>query len=212
MSFLDNPRNAGTALWIVGALEIVLAIVAIALYFGNFDGLKDKYEAAGSGLIRVVVGSVASIIVGAIYFGLGQRIRGGEINDKWGVVTNYVLAVATATAVIAIFSIINTNYEFVDGNKPELFGVSTIITMVIGLIIAGIIFWAYKKMTDGQATTADKIIWVLLVICFFIGIIGGVLKLIVIPIGTILGICDIIIYGFMLVALFDPEVKQKMGM
>lgn len=60
--------------------------------------------------------SLASIIVGAIYFGLGQRIRAGEINDKWGIVTNYVLAVATATVVVALFSIISS-----DPNSEKLF-------------------------------------------------------------------------------------------
>ncbi len=33
MSFLDNPKSAGTALWIVGALEIILAIVTIVCFF-----------------------------------------------------------------------------------------------------------------------------------------------------------------------------------
>lgn len=115
MSFLDNPRNAGTALWIVGAIGIVLAIVAIIMYFANIGDLKDKYDLAGNGAIRVVVASIGSIIIGAIYFGLGARIRGGEITDMWGVLTNYVLAVATALAVDAVFSIINTDYHFVDG-------------------------------------------------------------------------------------------------
>lgn len=43
MSFLDNPRNAGTALWIIGAIEIVLAIVTIAFYFLNIADIKDDY-------------------------------------------------------------------------------------------------------------------------------------------------------------------------
>lgn len=67
-------------------------------------------------------------------------------------------------------------------------------------------------MTDGQVTTGDRIVWILLVIVFFIKLILAIISLIAFPIGTILGICDIVIFGFMLVAMFNPEVKAKMGM
>lgn len=91
--------------------------------------------------------------------------------------------------------------------------------MILGLIIAGIIFYVYKKMTDGKQTTIDKVFWVLLIIAFFLGLIGGIativsaittLKGAVIIIGLLDGICAIVLYGFMLVAMFDPETKQNM--
>ena len=67
------------------------------------------------------------------------------------------------------------------------------------------------KMTDGQTTISDNVIWVVLLVLFILGLISSImliLGIITIP----LAICGIIIYGFMIKLLLDPEVKSAMGM
>lgn len=182
MSFLDNPKNAGTALWIVGILMVILAIVEIAYIF--IDGL---------GILNVVP-AIGSIIAGFVYFGFGKSVRAGAITEKWDVLCTFVKTVAVVSIINGIFTL------------PVSIG-----TGIIDIVIALVIFYAYKKMTDGQATTMDKIIWIILLIIFIFGIIGGIIEIIAI-VTLPLGICDFIIYAFMLIAILDGEVKAKMGM
>ena len=189
MSFLDEPKNAGTALWIVGIIYMILGVVAIIV--SVIDDDTDTLFGALAG--------VGAVISGFIYFGLGKDIRNGTISDKWDILTRFVLCVAMVTFIKAIFGIGGT-----DGDN--------IVSCIIGIILGLIIFFVYKKMTDGAATTLDKIIWVLLVVIFVIMIILNIIMLLDIFVGTIMGICGIIIYCFMLIAILDNDVKAKMGM
>ena len=189
MSFLDNPRNAGTAIFLVGIITMILGVVMIVLAVTS-----DEYDTVFGAL-----SGVGALISGFIYFGLGKDVRNGTISDKWDILTRFVLCVAMVTIIQSILGI--------GGTSGEQIG-STIIGVIIGLII----FFVYKKMTDGKATTVDKIIWILLVIIFIIEIILNIIALLAFPIGTLMGICGIIIYCFMLITVLDNDVKAKMGM
>ena len=78
------------------------------------------------------------------------------------------------------------------------------------------ILWIHKKITDGNISTFDRIMWILLlvifVICFissFFGIGGSGLAL---AVNIIVAICDIVIYLFMIAFMLDNSVKAKFGM
>ncbi|MCQ2078620.1 MAG: hypothetical protein MJZ38_00970 [archaeon] len=186
MSFLDNPKNAGFAMWAVGIIQMVLAIVSIAYVF--IDN-KD---------ILLVVPGIGALIGGFIYFGFGNSVRTGAISEKWDILCVYVKTVGVVAIIAGIFGLL-----------PLDLAVGGVVSIIIGLII----LFIYKKMTDGNATTFDKIIWILLVLIFLIGIIGGLLSIISFTIdGVLLGLCDVVIYAFMFLALFDSDVKAKMGM
>ena len=189
MSFLDNPRNAGTVLWIIGILNIILGLVSIIM--GVIDDDTD--------LVYGVINGIGGIIIGIIYFGFGKSIRAGEISEKWDILTRFVLVSAMAVAIGGIF-----------GYDEDLGQYA--VNIVVSLIIALIIFWIYKRMTDGKADTVDKILWVLLVLFFIISAIFDIIALIAFPIGTIMGIAGLIVDLFMLLALLDNDVKAKMGM
>ena len=189
MSFLDNSKNVGTAFWVVGIIEIVLGLLMIVM------GVVDD----GTDLVYGAINGVGSILVGLLYLGFGKDIRNGVISSKWDIVCRFVMVTAIATALNGIFG-----YNSDIGTWA--------VNIIVGIILALIIMWIHKKMTDGQATTLDKIIWILLLLIMIISFICDIISLIAFPIGTIMGICGIIIDGFMIIALLDNEVKSKMGM
>ncbi len=169
MSFFDEPKNAGLALMIVAAINLIGGIIAVV------DGS--------------ILAGVGSIIAAVIYLLFGNKVRTGEISGKMPVLASFVKAVGIAYLVTAVCGL-----------------------NIVGIIVAVIILFCAYKIGDGQTTTADKIIWILLLIAFILGILGGILSLLAFPIGTITGICAIILYVFMLKLLLDNEVKKQMGM
>ena len=189
MSFLDNSKNAGTALWVIGIIEVLLGI--IGLIAGVLDEETDTLTA--------IIGGLGTIIVGALYFGFGKDIRSGAISDKWDIVCRFVMLTATVVFVSGLF-----------GYSGEFSG--WVVSIVVGLILALIIFWVYKHMTDNKTDTLDKILWVVLVVVMVLSLLGNLFEILAFPIGTIEGICGVIISLFLLVALFDNDVKSKMGM
>lgn len=194
MSFLDNPRNAGTALWIVGILNIILGILSIVLAAAGVEIDGEKID-----LVYGIINGIGTIIVGIIYFGFGKSIRSGEISDKWDILTRFVLISAMAIAIGGIF-----------GYNSDLGQYA--VNIIVSLIIALIVFWIYKRMTDGKADTVDKILWILLVLFFIISAILDIFMMLAFPIGTLMGIAGLIVDLFMLLALLDNDVKAKMGM
>lgn len=189
MSFLDNSKNAGTALWIIGIVQMLLGI--IGLVAGVLDDETDTLTA--------IIGGIGTIVVGFLYFGFGKKIRSGEVSSKWDIVCQFVMLTATVLFVSGLF-----------GYSGDFGG--WIVSIVVGLIFAFIVYWVYKRMTDGKADTLDKILWILLVVIMVLSLLGNLLTIVAFPIGTIEGICGVIISLFLLVALFDDDVKKKMGM
>lgn len=90
---------------------------------------------------------------------------------------------------------------------------TAIVTIIIGLII----IFISTRINDGKQTTGDKIIWVLLLIFFILDIISSILSIIdgfdpLMLSQIITGICYTIVYIFMVLLLFDSDVKKEMGM
>ena len=195
-----SAQNAGLAFMIVAVLSIIAAIIGIVCSVMDVEGF-DKYKT----LYYIVVG-IGELIVACMYFTYGKKIRSGEISAKIDILAQFVKIVGIATIVSAIFLLVA---EFV-GSDEFSFGAaagSAALFIIIGLIL---IFIA-GKINDGKQTTGDKIIWILLLIAFILGIIGAVGEIISI-ILIINGICDLIIYVFMFILLIDPEVKEQMNM
>lgn len=189
MSFLDNSKNVGTAFWVVGIIQIVLGLVMIIM------GVVDE----NTGLIYGAINGVGGILAGFVYFGFGKDIRAGAISSKWDIFCRFVMVTAITTAINGIFGYSDDIGTWA-GN------------IVIGLIVAIILVFIYKRITDGSTDVLDKIIWIVILVLMVLSFIGSIIMLIGFPIGTIMGICGIIISGFMIIALLDNEVKSKMGM
>ncbi|WP_400233600.1 hypothetical protein [Methanomethylophilus alvi] len=200
MSFLDNTKTAGTALWIVGILMIISALLTIIC--GVVDDEMNDH------VIGWVILGIGSLICALVYFGFGKSVKSGEVSDKFDIVTKLVYVVGYTTIIGGVFSAL-CGFGFGDIGG---YLVNGIVHIVFGFVI----LWVYKKITDGNVTTFDRIIWILLlvifVICFityFLGIEGSGLAL---AVSIIVAICNIVIYLFMIAFMLDNSVKAKFGM
>ena len=200
MSFLDNTKTAGTALWIVGILMIISALLTI------ISGVVD--DEMNDHVIGWVILGIGSLICALVYFAFGKSVKSGEVSDKFDIVTKFVYVVGYTTIIGGVFAALcGFGFDDIGG-----YLVSGIISIVLGFVI----LWIHKKITDGNISTFDRIMWILLlvifVICFissFFGIGGSGLAL---AVNIIVAICDIVIYLFMIAFMLDNSVKAKFGM
>ena len=191
MSFLSDNKNFGLAMMVAGILMAIIAVVNIVLHF----------------TLGVAITAVGSIIYGLMIVGVGSSTRKGEISQKLDILGKYVFVVGAGLIVTSLFAAIGVAVE------PGLVGVvAGIITVIISLIIGLIIIWISKKMTDGQVSTIDRVNWIILVIMFIISILGAIMQMLGGILAFLLGVCNLVIFLFLLSALFDPEVKKAMGM
>ena len=192
MSFFDQPKNAGLAMIVVAIVEVIAAIINIVAAATADDGIDF------SGIIV----AIGLIITAVIYFKYGSQVRSGAISAKIDILASFV-------NVVGVISIVNGVFQIIAGVAG---GAGLIGNGVINIIIGLIICFCGKKINDGKETTLDKIIWIILLVVFIIEILANIVMLIGFPIGTLMGICGIIIYVFMTLLLLDGEVKKAMGM
>lgn len=192
MSFFDQPKNAGLAMIVVAIVEVIAAIINIVAAATADDGIDF------SGIIV----AIGLIITAVIYFKYGSQVRSGAISAKIDILASFV-------NVVGVISIVNGVFQIIAGVAG---GAGLIGNGVINIIIGLIICFCGKKINDGKETTLDKIIWIILLVVFVIEILANIVMLIGFPIGTLMGICGIIIYVFMTLLLLDGDVKKAMGM
>ena len=200
MSFLSNPKTAGNAFEIIGILEIIGGIFAI------IDGvIHDDIDTT----FAVVIG-IGAIICGLIIAFYGNKVRNGVISEKIDILATFVRIVGVITIITGIFLVIA---NVIIGADLLSEAISGIISIIIGLII----IFISTKINDGKQTIGDKIIWILLLIFFILDVIGSILTIVAgfDPLSLTLivtGICSTIAYIFMILLLFDADVKKEMGM
>jgi len=200
MSFLNSPKTAGNAFEIIGILQIMGGIFAI------IDGIRDEEVDIG---FAAVIG-ISAIVCGSILAFYGWKVRSGEISEKIDILAIFVRISGIITIISGLFLVIA---EAMIGADVLTEAISAIITIVIGLII----IFISTKINDGKQTTGDKIIWVLLLVFFILDVIGSILTIVggfdPFRLSTIVtGICYTIAYIFMILLLFDSDVKKEMGM
>ena len=182
MSLFDDNDKVGLAMIILAVVTFVMAIVGVVLVFTN-DGDK----------LPGILSAIGSALAGVIYFGFGKKLRNNEFTGKMNILVAFIKVTALVTLINGIFSI------------PSW------VNVAVYIVIAAVLYWCTMKMTDGQTTISDNVIWVVLLVLFILGLISSImliLGIITIP----LAICGIIIYGFMIKLLLDPEVKSAMGL
>ena len=192
MSFFDQPKNAGLAMIVVAIVEVIAAIINIVAAATADDGIDF------SGIIV----AIGLIITAVIYFKYGSQVRSGAISAKIDILASFV-------NVVGVISIVNGVFQIIAGVAG---GAGLIGNGVINIIIGLIICFCGKKINDGKETTLDKILGIILLVIFVIELLANIVVLVGFPIGTLMGICGIIIYVFMTLLLLDGEVKKAMGM
>lgn len=201
MSFVDNQKLVGTAFTVIGILFIIAALVQLVGAFSE-EGWTNKLGA--------VIAAIGAILAAILYFKYGNSVRKEELTGKLNILGSYVLVVGVTTVIVNIFAAIG-------GIIGEISFWDSLIMVILGIIV----IWAGKKITDGKETTIDKILWIILTIVFlvlfvlnFVGIFGsfGSGEALTIVISFITSVCYAVVFLFMLLYMFDGEVKKGMGM
>ena len=192
MSFFDNTKIAGWGLFIVAILSIISAIISI------YNGAVKE----GDDRLALVVAGIGALLAAFIYFGFGNSVRKGEIDKKIDVLAQFVKTVGLATIVASLF-----------GAIAGTWGVSISTWSNVGMIILGIIIcWIAGKINDGKTTNFDRILWIILVVIFLVffilrlsGAFGGAWY------DILASILMAIVYLYMLIFMFDSDVRKRMG-
>ncbi len=192
MSFFDNTKIAGWGLFLCAILMIISAIISI------YNGAVKE----GDDRLALVVAGIGALLAAFIYFGFGNSVRKGEISKKIDVLAQFVKTVGVATIVASLF-----------GAIAGTWGVSISTWSNVGMIILGIIVcWIAGKINDGKTTNFDRILWIILVVVFLVffllrlsGAFGGAWY------DILSSILMAIVYLYMLIFMFDGDVRKKMG-
>ncbi len=192
MSFFDNTKIAGWGLFFVAILSIISAIISI------YNGAVKE----GDDRLALVVAGIGALLAAFIYFGFGNSVRKGEIDKKIDVLAQFVKTVGLATIVASLF-----------GAIAGTWGVSISTWSNVGMIILGIIIcWIAGKINDGKTTNFDRILWIILVVIFLVffilrlsGAFGGAWY------DILASILMAIVYLYMLIFMFDSDVRKRMG-
>ena len=191
-SFLDNTKNFGLMIAIIGLVDLIVNVIALV------DGIDN-----------INLNWIGGIIIGLVYLAAGWMVYSQKpgalaslfpegISSKFGVLTGYVFLVGVTAIIGGIFFII-ANTDNIGGGVGDI---------ILGLIIA----WIGGKVNDGKTTGFDKILWIILLIIFVILFIGSLLSIGGNAIAIISAICYAIVYLFMIIFLFDGDVRKDMGM
>jgi hypothetical protein len=194
-----SAKNAGLAFMIVAVLSIISAIALIVMSIMDVDVESIKAHE----LTYFIILAIGEVICACLYFTYGQKVRSGAIDRKIDILANYVKIVGITTIIGGLFSAVAV---IVEGGDLGSAIVGAIIAIVLGLII----LFIASKINDGKQTTGDKLIWIILLVVFVICLLWAILEIIAI-ITIISGICDLIIFSFMILLLIDEDVKKEMG-
>lgn len=200
MSFFSSTKTAGNAFMILGILQIIGGIAAVIAPF-----MDQSVNQAFSTVL-----GIGAIICGAIMYVYGYKVHNGSISAKIDILAAFVRIAGITTIIAGVFTVIA---NVIIGADVATEAITAIVTIVIGLII----IFISTKINDGKQTTGDKIIWVLLMIIFIIDVILSVFTIVagLNPISLtviVTGICDLLVYIFMVILLCDKDVKSEMGL
>lgn len=192
-----SAQNAGLAFMIVAVINIIAAIIALVLAVMNVEGFTEN------GVVYYAICLVGEIITSALYFMYGQKVRNGQIDKKIDILATFVKIVGITMIIGGLFgaaAVIATGADIG----------AALIGMIVPIILGLIIIFIASKINDGKQTIGDKLIWIILLVVFVLSILVAIVEIISI-IGILYGICNLIIYSFMILLLIDEEVKSEMG-
>ncbi len=200
MWFFENPKSLGFIFELVGFIMLFSAAVYLLGSYTEFgltipDDVPDKTRYC---LILGIGEGLAAII----YIGNAHRVMKGVINKKIDVLSKYLITVGVTT-------IISKEAEALAdmGTYPT----EVIIAVGVLILIIGIIIIAVgKKIGNAKPSPYKNILRYILILAFFLLLIWSLY-----PAETYLellnDITHLLIAIFMILFLYDPEVKVAMG-
>ncbi len=205
MSFFKENRTAGIALMVLGAINLIVGLVALVTALTG-----------GDIIISAVVACIGPIIMAALYLRFGISVKNGGVPKKIDILAYFVRLAGLSEIIIAVF---NLWYAIETSGAIAAIG-----TLIVSIIIGLIILFIAGRINDGRQDTGDKIIWIILVVLFAISAVLDLLAIIGFITGgdfsldletisaIIVPIASFIIDVFMLLLLFDSDVKREMNM
>lgn len=194
MSFFDKTETVGWMIIVIGILGVVRALLSVV---GAVNGDYASNEKIGS-----IVTAVGYLLAAVILFVFGNKVRVGAISSKIDVVAGYVQTMGLMTLISGIFLIIGGAIVGSDLGSVMVSG------GVVFLVFGAIVLYLGKTINNGKSKTG--ILWMILVIVFFLLTIGSLLSIGGDAVQIIQAVCSFIMYLFILVFLFDREVKNAM--
>jgi len=215
MSFLEDNKNIGLLLLIVGIMSI---IAPLTLFI--YDFFTTAY------IIVLVVGG---IVAGLIYILAGLSVRDSK-DDPLGILQMVAGMIGLKIAydikigipalmvmVLGITSLINGIFSLIAGAVGGSIGAG-IGSAVIGIIIGIFFLIAAPIVAGNKKSSSGSVIWIILLILIILGILGALmaafLGFFLAIYGLcmlIFGICLLILFIFLLLAILKPEIKKNMG-
>ncbi|NLL95194.1 MAG: hypothetical protein GX224_05535 [Thermoplasmatales archaeon] len=209
MSFLDDTKNFGLVMLILGLVASISALVSIADSFGN--DMIDVLLYVGQVIYALMILTFGF----AIYSGkilLFKDLYDQGVDSKFGILATFVTILGVANLILGALAIGN---HFMDNCTDTL--AAGAVNIVVGIILLIVAMF----MKDGATTTMDKIIWIILAIVFILGIIGSFIGIfavfdggeaLTVAVNLLVAICYTLMYLMLFVYLISDEVKAKMGM
>jgi len=214
MSFLEDNKNIGLLLIIVGIMSILAPLILF------------MYDISTTYVVVLVVGG---IIAGMIYIFSGLSVRDGT-DDKLGILPmfagmigltishdNKVGTPALMVMILGITSLINGIFSLIAGAVLGAIG-SGISSAVIGIIIGIFFLIAAPIVAGNKKSSSGNVVWIILLILIILGILGALLTAFA---GfffalyglmmLILGICLLLLFIYLLLRVLSPEIKKNMG-
>ena len=186
MSFFDNPKNASMALMILAVIELIGAIVSVAVSVNPFE------------LGNLLIG-IGAVICAVLYFMFAKRVA---TMAKIDILANFIILFGLVSIIGGVFTVVAS------------IG-SAIVGIIIGVIVILIGKRINDGQVDTFDKILWIVLMLLFILSFigslgmFIGIGGEIIDILV---GVLAAVSSLVVSIFMILLLLDPEVKQKMGM
>ncbi len=188
MSFIDNTKNFG----ILAVVIAVINVVGSVLFFTNED-VEDVWRiiAGIGGIISALLMLVTGVAIATRRIPVFlEKLFPDGASSKFGVLTGYTAAIGVATIV---------------GLGPSLGDI------IAGIIIGALLLFLVWILTNDRKGVVEKILWVILIVVYFLGILAGIIVAIEGGLNIVSGICITLMYLLAFLYLFDPSVKAKFG-
>ena len=188
MSFFDDTRYFGILAMVVAVINIVASVLSL---ISDADLMWRIIDGAGGILAGIVILlSGYAIFTGRIPSPL-MRLFPDGVTSKFGVITGYTAAIGLASLI---------------GLGPS------IAAIVWGALIGILLILIAWIVTDEKKDMTKKVVWVVLMVIYFFGIIHGVSITLWGEFNIISGICETLMFLIAFLYLFDMSVKTKFGM
>jgi hypothetical protein len=199
MAFFSSTKTLGIIFEIVGAFIALEGVLMIALGVMAQLGMIDT----DLPLMLFLIEGAGSLIAGVIYIVYADKVARGRFDRKVDVLAGYVKMVGVTTLIVWLATAA-AEYLYVDQSEEMLIGAAVVSVIAILVIILG------TRINNGKKGLGKKVLYVFLIIVFI-----GMMIMSLLEAEDWLTYVDhilhLIVAVFLVLLMFDNEVKMDMG-